>query len=382
MRVLHVIPSLRRTDGGPRAALAAMARGLTALGVEVSVATTHASWEPGYRRADIVELFSDPVALHIFSAWPAPGPIGFSPRMAHWLHRHANEFDLVHLHSMFNWHSLVVPRICRAHDIPFVLRPLGVLDSWSFAQKSWKKRPYYELIERRNLKHAARIHVTSDAEAKSVADLGFGAKVACIPLGIELPARIEHAPAAIPGLRVLFMARLHPKKNLPALLRALAVGSAFAHPPRLTVAGDGPESYIDELRASATDLGLGERVQFVGFADAARKQQLFAESDVFALPSFQENFGVAVAEAMAYGLPVVISTDVALAPDVLAAGAGKVIDPAAAPQFAAALASFEDPAVRLSASTAARHLMETRFSVPAMAQALRAMYLDVLSCHR
>jgi glycosyltransferase involved in cell wall biosynthesis len=132
------------------------------------------------------------------------------------------------------------------------------------------------------------------------------------------------------------------------------------------------------MRALATRLGLGARVRFVGFADSATKRRLYRESDVFALPSFQENFGIAVAEAMAHGLPVVISNQVALAPEVLAAGAGSVVDPENSSQFAASLASFEDNAARARVSEAARQLVRTRFSIRTMAEALQEMYLDVL----
>jgi glycosyltransferase involved in cell wall biosynthesis len=376
VRVLHVIPTMSPSDGGPTAAVARMTDALAERGLGVTVATTHSRWAAGEAREAIVERFASAVTVETFPAWPLIEPRGFSPRMLGWLHRSVSRFDLVHLHSMFNWHSLAVPTVCRTHRISFVVRPLGTLDPWSRGQKSWKKQPYFDLIEKRNLGHAARIHVTSDAELRTVTDLGFGTKARCVPIGLDLHPVLPREPLGPRGMRILFLSRIHPKKNLPALLRALCDDQAFRHSPTLTIAGDGEPSYLLEMNRLVDALGIRDRVRFVGFVEGEAKRRIYCESDVFALPSFQENFGIAVAEAMAHGLPVVITPEVAIAPRVSATGAGTVSEstPAA---LAGALAAFEDPETWTRASVAARSLVASDFSADTMVEGLLAMYREI-----
>jgi len=130
-----------------------------------------------------------------------------------------------------------------------VISAAGTLEPWALSHRSWKKRPYYNLVERKSLKACAAIHVASEAEAASIEALGFGEKVVCVPFGIELPeAGVEHRDHGGP-LRLLSMSRLHPVKNLPVVFRAMA--SEETPRTRFTVAGvraDGPEDYEDQLR--------------------------------------------------------------------------------------------------------------------------------------
>lgn len=377
MRILHVIPTMSPHDGGPTTAIASITRALVAAGADVTAATT-SSRAVGEAQDEVRTRFPKGVPVHIFPAWPGIKPRGFAPRMAEWLIRHVREFDLVHLHSMFNWHSLAVPRIAQLRRVPYILRPLGTLDEWSRSQKSWKKTPYYHTVERPNLRHAAAIHVTSEAEAASVRALGFGEKAHCVPLGVELPFLRERAPVDGGPLQILFLSRIHPKKNLPILFQALAQTSAFRLPPRLFVAGDGDPNYVRAMHELAARLRIQERVEFVGYADKAMKTRLYAQSDLFALPSFQENFGIAVAEAMAHGLPAIVSTEVALATEVRESGAGAVASHTNAKDLAATLARFEDRAVLRDAGVRARTLVENRFSTAAMARALLDMYRAVV----
>jgi glycosyltransferase involved in cell wall biosynthesis len=365
------------TDGGPTAALVAMTDALLGAGVAVTIATTLSHPSRAGRRERIAEQFPAEARLEIFPDWPLVRPVCFSPRMFVWINQHARDFDVVHIHSLFNWQSLIVPTICHERGVPFVVRPLGTLDSWSRAQKSWKKRPYFAFVEERNLRRAARVHVTSDAERQSLAELGFGAKTRCIPLGIELPALRRNTRGVNGGLRVLFLSRIHPKKNLPLLLRAIAEPHVFAHPPTLTVVGDGAPGYLREMHELVRILDLEQRVRFTGFLTGDEKDRAYEDSDVFVLPSFQENFGVSVAEAMARGLPVVISAEVALAQFVVATGAGKVVTDMSPVHFARALATYEDPGAWRAASAAARALVAAEFSTRATADGLVTMYEEI-----
>jgi glycosyltransferase involved in cell wall biosynthesis len=175
---------------------------------------------------------------------------------------------------------------------------------------------------------ASAIHVTSEAEAGDVERLGYGDRARVIPLGVDVGAHTfaRRAADASRPLQLLFLSRLHEKKNVPLLLRALAAASGRGRNIELTIAGDGEPRYRAELESLSTSLGLGRSVRFVGHVEGIAKQTTFENADVFVLPSAHENFGLAVAEALAAGLPVIVTPGVALAHNVEQAGAGIVVD--------------------------------------------------------
>jgi glycosyltransferase involved in cell wall biosynthesis len=238
-------------------------------------------------------------------------------------------YDVVHVHALFSYATIPGCRAAVHAPVPYVLRPLGTLSEWSLGHRRWKKRPYYALLERSHLEMASAIHVTSDAEADDVRRLGYGDRARVIPLGVDVDDRLwmgARPIAAERPLRLLFLSRLHEKKNIPLLLRALAAVARSARAVELTIAGDGDPRYRAELTTLAETLGLSARVRFVGHVDGEEKRRVFAEADCFVLPSAHENFGIAVAEALAAGLPVIVTPGVALAPNVATAGAGLVTE--------------------------------------------------------
>ena len=142
------------------------------------------------------------------------------------------------MHALFSYATIPGCRAAAHAPVPYVLRPLGTLSGWSLSHRRWKKRPYYALLERSHLDMAAAIHVTSDAEAEDLASLGYGDRTRVIPLGVDVGDRppVRTRPEADQPLQLLFLSRLHPKKNIPMLLRALAASAA---PVELTIAGGG-----------------------------------------------------------------------------------------------------------------------------------------------
>ena len=329
MRVLHVIPSAAPTDGGPNLAVRATARGLVARGIDVTVATTNADGSSSLPVPLETPVIDEGVVYRYF-ARTVPGSWKFSWRLTRWLWANAGGYDVVHVHALFSYATIPGCRAAAHAPVPYVLRPLGTLSEWSLGFRRWKKKPYYALLERSHLEMAAAIHVTSDAEAEDVARLGYGDRARVIPLGVDVDERLwidAPRPVAVDRpLRLLFLSRLHEKKNIPLLLRALASSAGSSRAVELTVAGDGDPRYRAELAGLVDHLGLAARVRFVGHVDGEEKRRVLADADCFVLPSAHENFGLAVAEALAAGLPVIVTPGVALAPNVTAAGAGVVAE--------------------------------------------------------
>jgi glycosyltransferase involved in cell wall biosynthesis len=163
-------------------------------------------------------------------------------------------------------------------------------------------------------------------------------------------------------LQLLFLSRLHGKKNVPLLLRALRLATPDTRSIELTVAGEGDPGYRAHLTELAQQLGLSERVTFVGHVDGDAKREALARADCFVLPSAHENFGLAVAEALGSGLPVIVTSGVALSTDVAAAGAGLVTEPEETALAAAIAWAADHPAALSEMSERAWQLARRDFS--------------------
>lgn len=381
VRALHVISSVAAREGGPAVAIRGMTAALAERGVEVTVATTDAD---GRGRLDVpldTPVVEHDVAYRYF-ARSLPGRYRFSLPLARWLEDNVARFDVVHVHGVWEWASVPGCRVARRKRVPYVLRTLGMLDPWSLSVRRWKKAPYYRAIERAHLQHAAAIHTTAQAEADAIAALGFGERARVIPLGVSAPPT---APRPRPNgssgrVRLAFLARLHPKKGLPLLLEAMATAVALGYDLELEVIGDGDPAYLSELRERSR--GLGDRVHFAGHLSGDAKWTALASADAFVLPSSQENFGIAVAEALASGLPVVISDQVAIAPDVVRAGAGLVV-PLSVERLRDALIEISADAARRAAMGArARALAERSYSWSECARRVVELYTEIAAAPR
>lgn len=374
MRVLHVIPGLELRDGGPARAIRAMTTALQQRGIEVEIATTHRREEGPAQDATLT------VPVVSFPRQAMPG-WKLSLPLAQWLHRHADRFDVLHLHSTFCYTTLAAATAARARNRPYIIRPLGTLDAWSRQQHAWKKRPYYALIERRYLARAAALHATSQSEAGHLRRLHLPAPIAVVPLGFDLPPATP--PRRLDGpLRLLFLSRLHPKKNLPTLFEAIRRLRQNGMALTLTIAGDGPDGYREHLQRLATAMDLQTSVFLTGWVDGEQKQELLAQSHLFVLPSLQENFGIAVLEALAAGLPVVLSSEVALANEVTQAQAGESVPPQDPAALAAAICRLADPAAHAMASREAVRLAHGKFNLHAMSDGLLNLYRTTTGEHQ
>ena len=384
MRVLHIIPSAAPVDGGPNVAVRAIARGLVRRGIDVTVATTNAA---GARSLDVpldTPVIDDGVVFRYF-ARSVPGSWKFSWPMTRWLWANAATYDVVHVHALFSYATIPGCRAAARVPVPYILRPLGTLSGWSLGHRRWKKRPYYALLERPHLAGASAIHVTSEAEAEDVARLGYGGRARVIPLGVDVGARPSRRARTANGsepLRLLFLSRLHEKKNVPLLLRALATAASPSRRIELTVAGDGDPGYRDQLAELAAELGLRDVVSFAGHVDGIAKARAFADADCFVLPSAHENFGLAVAEAFAAGLPAIVTQNVALARDVRAAGAGVVTEPTESALASALVWAAEHPAALLEMGDRAWQHAFRALSWDTTCARLAALYDELVAGHR
>jgi len=322
MRVLHIIPSVAERSGGPATAIVPMCRALMQQGIEVLLIATNA----GLHKQEVSEYKGVPAMLF-------PAEFGesfkYSRPLASWLGANVRQFDLAHVHAVFNHSSVAAARACRRAGVPYVIRPLGTLDPWSMTQKSLRKRLFWHVAGKGMMQGAATVHYTSEAEKLSTERLTGLNHGRVVPLGIETPAAtsrenlVRHFPLLDHEPYILVLSRLHPKKGLDVLIDAfLSLVQAQQFPTwRLVLAGDGPPEYVLKLK----DLAASHpRILFTGWVDGERKNALLGCASLLALPSHQENFGLCVMEALSQSVPVLVSPGVNLAPEIVAANAGWV----------------------------------------------------------
>jgi glycosyltransferase involved in cell wall biosynthesis len=364
-----------------------MSRALRQRGVDTLIATTDAD---GSGRL-AVELgrptsYADAPAIFFSRQWSEA--YKYSRPLADWLDAHVIEFDVVHIHAVFSHACISAARACRRKGVPYIVRPLGTLDPWSLRQKSLRKKLFWHLGVKRMLNGASVIHYTAALEQQLAEEsLGLAPGVV-IPLGIEadsigIPKDKESCQVFGPqsGLQpyILVLSRLHEKKGLELLVPAflsLAGREEFAQ-WRLVLAGDGDAEYVKSLRSLATREGLGGRVVFTGWLEDAQKRTVLQRASLLALTSYQENFGLCVIEALACGVPVVVSPHVNLAPEIEESGAGWVtsLERGAIEHTLAEV--MRDGEGRVSRGEAGRELVRRRFTWTAVGEQLSRVYESI-----
>jgi glycosyltransferase involved in cell wall biosynthesis len=361
-----------------------MGRALEARGAEVLVAATDADG-PGRLPGPTGRVARRQGVPTILFPRQASEAFKYSRPLAAWLRARVAEFDVAHVHAVFSHACLAAGGACRAAGVPYVVRPLGSLDPWSLGRRRWGKRLLWLAAGRGLLRGAAAVHYTTEAERRG-AEAGLGlARGVVIPLGVD-EALLEAGPdrgafgrgepAVGDAPYVLALGRIHPKKGLDALIAGFreAVAGGGLDGWRLVVAGDGDPGYVAGLRRLAAAPELGGRVVFPGWLTGDRRRDAVAGAAVLALPSRQENFALAVVEALACGVPVLVSPEVGLADDVRAAGAGWIAPGAPAALRDALLAAAAGGAERARRGAAGRALVRARFTWPAVAAALLDLY--------
>jgi glycosyltransferase involved in cell wall biosynthesis len=343
MRILHVIPSVSLVRGGPSHAVLDMVWQLRQQGVDAAIVTTN---DDGDRlmAVELNQWLDYPVNGHdrhqtvpvqFFSRF-SPAMSGlreftFSWPLTRWLWQHIRDYDLLHIHAIFSYSTPLAAYLARAAQIPYIIRPLGSLAHWSLQQGAQKKRLYLNLISGA-LGQANALHFTAPSEQQEATALGLVQAGFILPHGITLPKPIAdaqrrlrerlHLPLDEPI--ILFLSRLHAKKGLDYLIPALS--QLRQHRFTFLLAGSGSPAYTAEVEALLTRYDLSDRTRLWGFTAGEEKNLLLQGADLFTLTSHSENFGIAVLEAMAVGLPVIVTPGVALATVVAEQQLGAVPD--------------------------------------------------------
>lgn len=390
MKVLHVLQTLARNFGGPPTVLYDLVTAQSEAGLDVDVVSTNIDVPHGVL----------PVAPNRFIEYHGGRmrycsvefrPLLFSWDLKRYIDQNIARYDIAHIHGLYRFPPTYAAWQARRQGVPYVIRPHGSLDPYLYGKSTagsvWLKRLYERWFDLPNLHAAGAIHYTAEEERERASFLGLKAPSFVVPNGLdwtryrELPARgalrarwgLGEAPV------VLFLGRLHFKKGLDLLIPAFDALRRRVADVQLVIAGPENDNYGQQVRGWVRERGLEAAVHFVGPLHGADVMQAYVDADVFALPSYTENFGMTVVEAMACACPVVVSDQVNIWRGIREEGAGLVVglEPA---QIADAICRvLEDKEAAREMGRRGRLAAEKRYAWPQIVEQLTDIYRRLIA---
>jgi glycosyltransferase involved in cell wall biosynthesis len=390
MKILHITPRYipAWNHGGPVKSVHEVCRELVKKGVKISVFTSNADDPVGVLKVPVeTTQLLDGVEITYFPLRTRVGSVARGLNTT--LRKTVVTYDVLHLHGIYQYFTFAGARAGRGQGIPYIITPRGMLDPFAIKRKgSLKKRIFIELVGRHDLNRAAGIHYTADEEKQLVERFGFRTPGFVVPNGINPseynePCRPIHLLDKYPQLAkkqiILYLGRLDPKKGLELLIEAFARLAGSQPNLHLLVVGPDQTPYARSLKNKVLANGLKNRVDFTGFLTGDDKLWAFYLAKMFILPSYSENFGMALVEALCCGKPVITTKRVNIASDVIEYEAGLVTD-CDVSQITNAIAHLLDhPDKAIALGKQGKKLVEDRFRWDKVAHDLIEVYEDILS---
>ncbi len=295
MRLIHTVPAISEEATGPSYSVVRLCESLIAEGQEVTLAVL--DWTP---------MASPPRFVKAFPLGIGPRRLGRSPEMRAWLTEQASlrSVEIIHNHSLWMMPNVYPGVVARKHNVPLVISPRGTLSEWAKQSGSVVKHLFWPLVQKPALAATVCFHATAEPEYENIRRMGFRQPVAIIPNGIDIPP-VASKQAGI-SRTLLFLGRVHPSKGLDMLLPAWQSVQDKFPDWRLVIAGPDNCGYLGEMQQLTAQLRL-KRVEFVGALKGAQKWEAYRKADLFVLPTYSENFGMTVAEALASGVPAIVT---------------------------------------------------------------------------
>lgn len=383
MKILHITPAYLPAVryGGPIQSVHQLCKSLVRQGHDVHVFTTNLDGT-GQSKVSLEE----PVNVEGVKVWYFHSSLRrlyFSPSMQRALSAEVKKFDLLHLHSIFLWPTWAGARAAKKAGILYIISPRGMLVKKLIERKStWVKLAWIHLIEKHNLENASAVHFTSSLEEKEAREFGLKLPPSfVVPNGVDLEPtndlrllpQVEAVLKKKPFL--LFLGRINWKKGLDRLIPAMS----YVPNIHLVVVGNDEENYQPVLEKLAVTNGVRERITFTGPVYGQDKAALLKTATLFVLPSYSENFGNAVLEAMAAGRPVVVTPEVGLAEEVEKAGAGWVVQGDPKILGEALRNILNDPDELKKRGLRGQELVKQKFTWDIVAKQMEEAYTQILS---
>lgn len=297
MKLLTFVTSIDLRGGGPSRSVPILAKGLAEEGVDVTLLTQRTE------QMNLRDLEGTNVKLRTYERFSAK-------EIEAWIKE--EKFDIIQLQSVWDLPYHQVAKIARKLGVPYLITPRGMLEPWSLEQKKWKKKLALWLYQMRDLKKASCIFTTADMEAEHVHRLGVNVPYSVIPNGIETSGYTCRNDETHIEKRILFLSRIHEKKGIEILIEAfskLREESLELRDWSVMIVGNGEAEYIENLKQRVKGMGMEGCIQILPPVFGKEKINFYQSSALFCLPSYSENFGMVIAEAMSCGVPAITTTN-------------------------------------------------------------------------
>ena len=292
MKLVHVVPHINQEASGPTYSVSRLCEGLAKRGETVEISCLAASSEiPG-------------VTIDLHPQWPILSRFAVSSSLACALREKAGRVDIIHNHSLWSMVNVSAGFVVPGKRAKLVVSPRGTLAPWALRRRREVKTVLWP-FQRRVLAQADLLHATSESELADIRALGFRSPIALVPNGIDIP-RLLRPNFDRANRTAIFVGRIHPVKGLSNLLEAWTLIEQENRNWRLVIVGEGEQAHVNEFENCIRKFDC-KNVRFVGPLFGDDKSRAYFGADLFVLPSHTENFGVVVAEALAHGLPVIVS---------------------------------------------------------------------------
>ena len=294
MKILHIIGSLDESAGGPSRSVPQTCEQVSKLGVQIEI---------------VARPTANPVKVNTSKFFEVKF-LSIIKLLSYCAKLSKKEVSLIHLQHVWDPYIHVAAWFARLKGIPYIITPRGMLEPWILAQRPWKKKLGLFLYQKKDLKKAKVIHATCKLEKSNIRNLGFTNPIPIIPNGVD----ISKFPVAEPvkantPKRILFLSRIHPKKGIELLIAAWGqLDASLSKDWLLEIVGNGDDGYIKSLQEKIEAQGLQEQLLIKAPVFGIDKINLFREASLFVLPTYSENFGIVVAEALASFTPVITTT--------------------------------------------------------------------------
>ncbi|PPS42776.1 glycosyltransferase [Chroococcidiopsis sp. TS-821] len=384
MKILMLVPAVGNVYGGPSKSVVELAHALGDRGAQVDLITTNANGSEKLNVPLQTWISEASYRFRYFPYWDLKG-YKFSLALTNWLFKNVSNYDLVHANAVFSYATLPAYWACQRQKIPYIATPRGMLEPWALSYKAWKKRLYYNFVEKPALQQASAIQTLAKKEAEGVKILKLKAPIVVVPNGVrkqdfETLPEPENFYSKFPETRnktiILFLGRIDPKKGLDLLSTAFAkIHALFPH-THLIIAGQDNIGYLPVVKDYFAQAGCIDAVTFTGMLTGSLKYSALAAANIYVAPSYSEGFSMSVLEGMASGLPCVITTGCNF-PEAAVAQAAYVVNINAEELADALTKCLQNPQQAKQMGNRARQLVFEKYTWERVASQLIEIYMSI-----
>ncbi|MBD2772379.1 glycosyltransferase [Iningainema tapete] len=386
MNILIVIPALGNVYGGPSKSTVELAQTIGSRGVSVDIVATNAN---GDRTLDVplhTWIQEKYYRIQYFHYWNILDyKLTFS--LTTWLFQNVSNYDLVHTNAIFSYPVLPAYWACKLRKVPYIITPHGMLEPWALAYKSWKKKLYFNLLEKPALQNASAVQMLAYTEAERIQGLNLKTPLVIVSNGIhcsnfeklpDVELFYQHFPQTRNKKLILFLGRIDPKKGLDLLANAFAkVREQFPH-THLIIAGPDNIGFLSTAKSYFVYSNCYEAVTFTGMLTGSIKYAALAAANIYVAPSYSEGFSISVLEGMAAGLPCVMTVACNF-PEAALAQAARVVNIDANEIANALIQYLTNPQQALEIGNRARQFIFNHYTWEQIATKMIEVYTKIIN---